>query len=68
MIDDANDFNEDDIFDTLSRNEGNVTDEARARKKMKQSAGYVGGGGGYIEDDDGGYGYGGKRGKFSFVT
>jgi hypothetical protein len=62
VFDDANDFNDDDfsVLDTYSKQEGkgNLTDEARAKKKgMKQ---------GYIDDDEGyGYGYG-YRGKFTF--
>lgn len=71
VLDDANDFNGDEIYDVLSKAEGNVTDESRARRRVnKQSAGYNGGGAGYIEEDDGGYGYGGKKGKsnFSLVT
>lgn len=64
VLDDANDFNGDEIYDVLSKAEGNVTDESRARRRVnKQSAGYNGGGAGYIEEDDGGYGYGGKKGK-----
>lgn len=65
MFDDANDFNDDDfsLLDTLAKQEGkgNLTDEARARKKgMKQ---------GFIDDDDEGYGgsYGGYRGKGKFI-
>lgn len=62
MFDDANDFNDDDfsILDTLAKQEGkgNVTEEARAKKKgMKQ---------GFIDDDEGYGGSYGYRGKFIF--
>jgi hypothetical protein len=63
VFDDANDFNDDDfsVLDNYAKQEGkgNLTDEARAKKKgMKQ---------GYIDDDEGyGGSYGGYRGKFTF--
>lgn len=62
VFDDANDFNDDDfsLLDTYAKQEGkgNLTDESRAKKGMKQ--GFIG------DDDDGGYGSYGYRGKFTF--
>jgi hypothetical protein len=62
VFDDANDFNDDDfsVLDSYAKQEGkgNLTDEARAKKKgMKQ---------GYIDDDEGYGSYVGYRGKFTF--
>lgn len=61
VFDDANDFNDDDfsVLDSFAKQEGkgNLTDEARKKKGMKQ---------GYLEDDEGGYGSYGYRGKFTF--
>lgn len=62
MFDDANDFNDDDfsVLDQYAKQEGkgNLTEEARAKKKgMKQ---------GYVDDDEGGYGSYGYRSNFTF--
>lgn len=61
VFDDANDFNDDDfsLVDSYAKQEGkgNVTEEARAKKKgMKQ---------GLIEDDDEG-GFGGSYGSYGY--